>query len=443
MLARDGLTAKAPVLARRTDARRTATLVATVRSLTSTAVDDALDLFGVLMATRLIRQAERVTKEQKLAAFSKVTRASSTLAAAVRALIDVAEACAEGEGLGPVDALAVMEDIAPRERLNAAVETVEEWAPDDEDDDGAWRAELVKRFGMVRGFLELLAEVIPFEASGPGREVLAAVRELPGLLGRKRVRDQEIRPALVVGSWRRLVHDNPDLPAGVIDRKAYVLCVLEALWKALRNREVYARDSKRWGDPHAELLAGPAWEAIRPKVLLGLGLTEDADAHLAEQAAALDAAWRHLAARLDAADSAGSVRVEADRDGRAHIRVDRLGKLEEPPSLTALKELTSRMLPRVELPELLLEVHARTGFLGEFTHAAGEDARVDELEVSMAAVLVAEVIWSRLKGVFHVEHERVRRLDLPGGCGYLPPSIRRIPRRSDARSTCGDAGLAA
>jgi hypothetical protein len=82
--------------------------------------------------------------------------------------------------------------------------------------------------------------------------------------------------------------------------------------------------------------------------------------------------------------------VEADRDGRAHIRVDRLGKLEEPPSLTALKELTSRMLPRVHLPELLLEVHAWTGFLGEFTHAAGADARVDQLEVSMAAVLMSE-----------------------------------------------------
>jgi hypothetical protein len=385
-LARDGLTAKAPVLAKRTDARRTATLVATVRSLTSTAVDDALDLFGVLMATRLIRQAERVTKDQKLAAFSRVARSATTLAAVVRAMWAAADARREHEGgeaeLDPVDAVAVMDDVAPRERLAAAVDTIEEWAPDDEDDDGLWRAELVKRFGMVRGFLELLAEVIPFGASNPaGRQVLAAVRELPGLLGRKKVRAGEIRPELVTGSWRRLVHNNSDLPEGVVDRKAYVLCVLEALWKALRNREVFAHDSKRWSDPHAKLLDGPAWEEIRPMVLLGLGLTEDADTHLTEQTAALDGAWRHLADRLDAGGGEGSVRVEADRDGRAHIRVDRLGKLEEPPSLTALKELTSRMLPRVHLPELLLEVHAWTGFLGEFTHAAGADARVDQLEV--------------------------------------------------------------
>jgi hypothetical protein len=67
-----------------------------------------------------------------------------------------------GVGLDPVDAVAVMDDVAGgRERVNAAVDTTQEWAPDDADDDGLWRAELVKRFGMVRGFLELLAEAIP------------------------------------------------------------------------------------------------------------------------------------------------------------------------------------------------------------------------------------------------------------------------------------------
>lgn len=34
------------------------------------------------------------------------------------------------------------------------------------------------------------------------------------------------------------------------------------------------------------------------------------------------------------------------------------------------------MLPRSDLPELLLEVHERTGFAGEFTHVAEGGARV-------------------------------------------------------------------
>ncbi|MFP3581533.1 hypothetical protein SB659_18380 [Arthrobacter sp. SIMBA_036] len=34
-------------------------------------------------------------------------------------------------------------------------------------------------------------------------------------------------------SGARAVYANPDLPAGTVDRDAYVLCVLEQLYKAL------------------------------------------------------------------------------------------------------------------------------------------------------------------------------------------------------------------
>lgn len=162
-------------------------------------------------------------------------------------------------------------------------------------------------------------------------------------------------------------------------------CVLEALWKALRHREIYAQDSKRWGDPQARLLEGQAWERIRDKVLVGLKLTEDVDAHLAEQEAALDAAWKELALRIGSAPGAGSVHVEEGKDGRAQIRVDKLDRLEDPPSLVALRELTARMMPQIDLPELLLEIHARIGYLSEFTHASGGEARMDEAGLSLAA----------------------------------------------------------
>jgi hypothetical protein len=39
---------------------------------------------------------------------------------------------------------------------------------------------------------------------------------------------------LVTGSWKRLVFDKPGLPAGAVDRSAYVICVLEQ-FPALRE----------------------------------------------------------------------------------------------------------------------------------------------------------------------------------------------------------------
>ena len=81
----------------------------------------------------------------------------------------------------------------PRDRLAAAVATVDGLAPDGDDGDagaGA-RAELVKRYATVRPFLAMLAEVVPLTATDAGQPVLVAVRglaELAELAGRKRVR---------------------------------------------------------------------------------------------------------------------------------------------------------------------------------------------------------------------------------------------------------------
>ncbi|EJJ1018252.1 Tn3 family transposase, partial [Escherichia coli] len=50
----------------------------------------------------------------------------------------------------------------------------------------------------------------------------------------------------------------------------------------------------------------------------------------------------------------------------------------------------SDLLPPVDLTELLLEINAHTGFADEFFHASEASARVDDLPVSISAVLMAE-----------------------------------------------------
>ena len=47
-------------------------------------------------------------------------------------------------------------------------------------------------------------------------------------------------------------------------------------------------------------------------------------------------------------------------------------------------------MPRVELPELLLEVQTWTGFASDFTHVNEHGARADDLPISVCAVLLAE-----------------------------------------------------
>ena len=87
------------------------------------------------------------------------------------------------------------------ELAEALVAVVELAGPLDSDADEAWRAELVKRFVTVRPFLPLLCEVIRFGAAPEGRQVLAALRDLPRLWGggRNKVARSEIDEQLLIG----------------------------------------------------------------------------------------------------------------------------------------------------------------------------------------------------------------------------------------------------
>src|SRR5664280_671940 len=90
----------------------------------------------------------------------------------------------------------------------------------------------------------------------------------------------------------------PEHADGAVNRHAYTFCVLEQFWRHLKRREIYAEASTRWRNPQAQLLDGPAWEAIRGDVLTTLGLPGDPDGLLAEHARTLDGAYREVAGRL-------------------------------------------------------------------------------------------------------------------------------------------------
>ncbi len=395
-LARTGLGSKATALARLSEPKRTATLVAVVAHLEATAVDDTLDLFALLMATRLFSPARRASAEQRLAGLPRLEKASRTIARAGRALLE--QLAAAEASTGPVDVASLwsaLEAVAPRIVVAEAIEIVEELVPDDGGSaEAAMRAALAGRYNTVRPFLNLLGESVALQAAPGGERILAAVRRLPELARRrvtqKPLEQNEIDADLVSPAWQRAVHHAPGLPDGCVDRDAYVVCVLEQLYRALGRRDVFATPSRRWADPRALLLEGERWDAVSADVLAGLGLTEPAPVVLARQLVTLDAAWKQTAARLGEAGEDTRARVVAGPDGRARVHVDHLDALGEPASLRWLRSTAQAMLPRVDLPELLLEVHAWTGFLHSYTHLVGASTRAKDLPVSVAALLVAE-----------------------------------------------------
>ncbi|GAB2804601.1 Tn3-like element Tn3 family transposase [Streptomyces chlorus] len=390
-LSRYGVDGKASLLKRHGDSRRLATLLATAVYLTTRAVDDALDLLEVLIATKLLAKAERETVKEKIKTLPKVERAGAKLATAFQVVFDTTSEQVDtdtGEVSPPkVETLTAMweriEAGVPRHELAAAIAALFELTPPlDSDADEAWRAMLVNRFGTVRPFLKLLVKVVDFGATPEGLPVLTALKSLPDLMGRKKVDPREIDTDLLVGSWRRLVLAAPHLEPGTVDWKAYTFCILEQFHRMLRRREVFAKNSSKWGDPRAKLPAGEAWEQAKPTVLASLNLPAGAGEHLTARAALLDGTYREVAGRLP-----DNTQIVFDDDGRLHFAA--LEPEPEPASLLDLRAAVNAMLPRVDLPEVLLEVFSWTGADQAFTSVTGGEARLRDLPVTIAALLVA------------------------------------------------------
>ena len=75
-------------------------------------------------------------------------------------------------------------------------------------------------------------------------------------------------------------------------------------------------------------------------------------------------------------------------DGK--VKLSSLDRLEEREALCSLRDRVAAVLARVDLPDVLAEVAAWTGFTEEFTHVSEVSASVDNLRLSVCAVVGAE-----------------------------------------------------
>ncbi|GGR66765.1 hypothetical protein GCM10010282_69670 [Streptomyces roseolus] len=414
-LARYGLGTKAAKLERSTEPKRTAMLTAVMRHLEAKAIDDALDVFEILMATRLISAAKRFTDKQRLSTLPQLEKASRLVARAAAVFIEELELIEQTGCDVDVAALwAALEEVAPRAALSSAAVTVVSLVPEGDDTaEAALRGALALRYNTVKPFLSLLGESKALDAAPAGRRILTGVQRLPALsrrkVGEKPLLPREVDEKLVPAHWRKAVYANADLPQGAVDRDAYVVCVLEQLFGALRRRDIFASPSHRWSDPRARLLAGKGWDAVREDVLAGLSLDEDAERHLRELVDVLDATWKQMAERLQEAGPDAKISIEVQPNGRAKLNVEKLHALGEPKSLKWLRERVEKMLPKIDLPDLLFEVHGWTGFLDAFVHLGDGKTRMKDLTTSMVALLVSEACNIGMTPVINPGYEALTR----------------------------------
>jgi TnpA family transposase len=363
-LARYACAADAQTVSRLSEERRTATLLAFIKTLEASAADDVMDLFDVVL-TRMVNDAIKERQKSRLRGLRDLDAAAITLRNACAVLLRE-EPCEFAVRQAVFTAV-------PKEVIASAIVQIDELTRQSDD---LYFDEIVALHRRIQRFLPDLARTIPFGAAPAGKPVLNAIRHLAALGGP--IKPRNLPVDFAPKAWQKRMKKGPE-----IDSRAWAVCLVDCLRQALRKRDIFVAPSMRYADPRIGMLDGAAWEAARPAVCRSLGLSQSADEEIARLSARLDAAYRRVGANLP-----HNAHVRFEPDGK--MVLSGLDKLEEPESLTDLRREVEARLPYVQLPEMLLEIHARTGFADAFTHVSEADARAGDLATSVCAVLTAE-----------------------------------------------------
>ncbi len=430
VLARYAALARAQALSRMGDERRIASLLAFVVVLEATSQDDALDLLDQLTSSLLARAVKSGQKD-RLYTLPELDEAALKLGEACQVLVDpaVADLLVREKAYSRI----------PLPDILAAIALVQHLARPAQDKDNYYQ-ELLKRYVTVRRFWPKLVSTITFsgvQAGQPVLDALAFLRKLetnrpsaPAPNGngnsqtnpeqnqeppqeqaavleqqpepqpqpdldkpqsqtetqtqvQEQLRMAEAPREVVNRAWQALVFQKHHQPH---DRRFYTFCVLQRLQDNLQRRDIFVSPSERYADPRIKLLQGEAWQAARALVCRSLNRSEDPKVELETWTSQLDEAYLRTAANIPLNSG---VRI-TQHNGQDRVVLTQLEKLPESASLVSLKNSVAAMLPRVDLAEAVLEIQSRTGFASEFTHISEANARVEDLELSICAVLVAE-----------------------------------------------------
>ena len=369
-LARNAAASRAALISKMPDAKRVATLLAFTHELEYTATDDVIDLLDLLIRG-LLAKSKREGEKERLRTLKDLDAAALRLAVVVEVILDT-----------DYQDSVVREEAMKRVSLELLVQAVEKVKLLARPDGDELLDTILSRWRYVRIFLPILLEKIEFSGMDSATPILEALDFLRSIEGFTRPSMSAAPLKVVTKAWSRLVIN----ASGGIDRKAYTFCVLQCLRSALRRRDVFVVKSQRYCNPRVKLLSDEAWAAQRAAICRTLDLEPTFEQTKSILKSRLDEAYHRTAANFQ--DNA-AVRIEI-KDGKEHLILTPLDKLVNPPSLIILNRQVAAMLPKVDLPEVLLEIDAKTGLTKEFTHLSQAGSRVKDLHISICAVLLAE-----------------------------------------------------
>jgi TnpA family transposase len=177
--------------------------------------------------------------------------------------------------------------------------------------------------------------------------------------------------------WRTHV-----VQGATIQSTLYEVSAFDRLKAELRSGDVAVNQSRRYGSFESSLIPRDRWDHLKATGQTRLAITGDAQSYLERRDQEIHERFTTLHQQLGT--DAGAVSV--DQQENLHLTRP---EPSPPPEVKALRRRLGRMLPVVDLPDLLAEVQGWVPFLDRATHARTGAPLESNLHAPVLAALIA------------------------------------------------------
>lgn len=398
VLSRYAAVARAKIIERMTNERKIATLAAFAIVFTTSSQDNIVD-YMLKYFSELFNTADKNNKKERLRTIKDLDFSARSLSNACSPLLD--------ESVPDEKLREIIFSMISKERLNSSIQTVDTLTkPVDQDID---YKELFKYYNTIRRFLPKLFSSIKFKANEAGKPALMAwefLTKCETKSGKDKYANAPVEG--MSSSWKKTIFKDEKN----IKPCPYTFWAIEEMINGIKNFDIYLENSEKYSDPRSNLIQPAEWKSKKNKILSTLGWSENAKESLVPLKEKLNTTYLNTIKNWE---NNKDVRIEP-KGNKSKIVISNVDKLEEPKSLLLLKKRIKSLIPDTDLPSVLLEIAYLTNFTEQFTHISQGNTRIDDLQVSICAVLIAKACNIGIKLLVHrgvpaLEYDRLTWVD--------------------------------
>jgi hypothetical protein len=236
-----------------------------------------------------------------------------------------------------------------------------------------------ERYSYLRRFVPHFFQTLEFVADRHHEPLLQAIEVLKKMneTGKRKLPD-DAPTSFISPKWKPYVRDK----TGNLNLRFYELCVLWELRAALRGGHLWVHGSYRFANPETYLIPKERWQNSKQELVELLRISPNGKE-------VLQNCQTELEALLQIADNSFSQKDHLRFEGKKLI-VSRLAAIEQNDGFSELEKRLAERIPKIELPDLLIEVDSWTNFSKELVHLSGDKKRPPELSANLYALLIAQ-----------------------------------------------------